>query len=222
MNILGKNLSSLGLVIMVGLLAFWLGTCQDDDDWRTRYTNFRDSAQTAATQYSDSVESIVDSLLNSADSLRAKIDSQSVVDDSIAAEIVLGDRSLQQAEDSIIDVDLTQLPKDCFVCGQLVRQLTQTQIALREAKLQIGRYAARIDVLEGQVSDFKSVVILRDVVISERGMLVDSLRTVIRNMPGPPPPDRLFGILPINIGPTEGFFLGSGVALIVYELFLRR
>lgn len=197
LSTLGLNILAVLVVIAIG--AYLIGSFKSDREWNKRYEAYRDSAQVVATQYSDSVRLVVDSIVNVADSAIDKAEKSSKEIDRLTER----NRRLSAQVENIVIAPITNLPPVCNVCVarldtaikqiEILKDLTFTQDStITEANKRDSLRLVAIDNLKGA--------------LSIETHLTDSLKTVIINLPEPKK-DKFFGL--IHISNEAAFIAGT-------------
>lgn len=206
-NILGSSIGKIGLVIGLVLLAFWYGTCHNEDKWREEYENYRESAQAAVNSFADSTKAVVDSLIQKSDALEK-------VNDTLSTRVAALDKTNKKLRDSLKVVKPIvpgELPPVCDVC---VARLDTAIVEIAKRDKIIANRDSAIVVKDSIIANKEARILLLEGALKTERFTTDSLRQVILNMPKPPSPPKLLGL--IKLSPTEAFLVGAaGTAITI-------
>lgn len=213
-KILGSDAGKLGVVLILLVLSFQFGSCNNEKSWDERYRDFRDSAQVAATTFSDSVQLVVDSALAAADS--ATVEAESITSD--IDELRKENERLKELGGTIINpIPLGDLPPVCNLC---VARLDSAITALQQSRLIITNLENTVEAMENRdQSRLVTIASLRSAVTAQT-FKADSLQQVIINMPQPRPAAKLLGLF--KISPTASAILGAGAGLVTGVMITRN
>ena len=206
-QILGSRIGQFGLVILAILIAFWFGTCNNEDSWKKKYEEYRADAQQVATQFVDSTRAVVDSLMHESDLL--KVDNIKIRENIAALDKT--NKKLRDSLKIIKPIRPGELPPVCNVC--MVR-LDSAIVEIAKRDSIIANRDLVIIKKDSTISNNEARILLLEGALVTEKFTTDSLKLTILNMPKAPPTPRLLGLF--KLGPTESFLIGAaGTAITI-------